>query len=101
MQCPLYKICYNANANVTADKIHEFIHTHGKHPHRAPSISMDDQQMTAMHVVAANPHAPPEATRACFETNPRAVSAKDLCKTSTSTREFLLRSKSFSFLRDK
>jgi len=80
-ECPLHKICYNVN--VTADKIHEFIHkhshthTHGKYPHRAPSISIDDQQMTAMHVVAANPHASPSAMRACFEANPRAVSAKD------------------------
>lgn len=90
---PLHTVCYNVN--VTVDDIRQCIRMRGEQC----ATLVDDQRMTAFHIVAANPHASPESMRVCFDANPAAAFAKDkygctpvhyLCKYGANTNPSIL-----------
>ena len=68
---PLHRVCYSAN--VTAQDIDACITAHGIQY----ACTVDDQQMTALHVLSANPQATPEAISACYYANPKAATMLD------------------------
>jgi hypothetical protein len=61
---PLHDLCYNTN--VTLKEIGECIAQHG----RECASFRDDQQMTALHIIASNPYATPETITAIYKLNP-------------------------------
>ena len=68
---PLHRVCYNTN--VTAQDILACIIENGA----GSAWTVDDQSMTAMHVIAANPHATQAAISACYYANIKAATMID------------------------
>jgi len=67
----LPKVCYSTS--VTPQMIQECIRTHGIQ--RATEV--DDQQMTALHILCANPHVTGDCIRAYLELAPEAAEQQD------------------------
>jgi len=67
----LSKVCYSTS--VTPQSIQECIHTHGIE--RAAEV--DDQQMTALHILCANPHVTDDCIRAYLHLAPEAADQQD------------------------
>ena len=68
---PLHKLCYSTN--VTFEEINQCIQTYG----RGCASVIDDQQMTAMHVIASNPYATSEIITAIYNANPKVATVAD------------------------
>lgn len=68
---PLHRVCYSAN--VTAGDIDACISAHGEQC----AHSIDDQGMSALHILSSNPHSSPEAINACYYCHPKAARIMD------------------------
>lgn len=68
---PLHELCYRDD--VTVEEIDQCLQQYGP----VCASIVDDQHMTAMHVVASNPHASPEVISAIVNANPEVVSTKN------------------------
>jgi len=68
---PMHKVCYNTSVN--PQLINECINTHGVE--RATEV--DDEQMTALHILCANPHVTGEAIRVYLQMAPEAAEQED------------------------
>ncbi len=68
---PLHKLCFRHDIN--PNRIKECVDSHGEQKAKA----VDYQGMTAMHIIAANPHATSDTIRACYDANPVSFRMKD------------------------
>ena len=69
----MQKVCYTYNTSVNPQTIQECIDTHGIE--RATEV--DNQQMSALHILCANPHVTADAIRAYLQLAPEAAEQED------------------------
>lgn len=68
---PLHKICYDTN--VCVEVIHDCVTKYGE---KCASVA-DEQYMTVMHIISANPHADEATVTAVYDAWPRVVTTID------------------------